>query len=455
MTDSRLGDGSVKLLRLISIVLGIVLILSAVFANLLGLSISRGISRNQIGIGLAGASFVVAGILGRRFPGFYKGTAVLLLNIVVLVLAVDFLALVFLKVFDADRFSDRRRKMEAAGTEADAHIIDQGRYAPYVVWRANPAMAGEGLSITEEGCRITPGASRDPEAIRVFLLGGSAMWGSGVTDSCTIPFYLQGDLRERLGRPVDTVNLAQSGFSSTQEVIELMLRLGSGDIPDVVIFYDGYNDIWAAYTNGFAGGHHQQAQVAERVEGRSREFQPVSPVELAVRNSNVWLLVLSLRGRSGADEPDHDRFVTYSTMGIDADGLAEDVVRTYLGNCRVADALGDSFGFDCIFIWQPVIWQGDKPLTSFEEEVLQGGVDEFPYGADPAFRELVSAAYGAWEDSAEHQPDLYSFTDIFDTVDQELYIDYCGAHVNASANSLIAGEMADLLSGSYVTSGQL
>jgi hypothetical protein len=447
MDDRRLSDGTVRFLRRAAVILGVVLVLLSLAAGRLGLSVSGGLSRNQVCIGVAGLVLVTAGITGRKFPGLYRGTAVFLLNLFILIMAVEFLALVILKVLDANRFQNRLRKMEEGGPAASAEIVDQGRYAPYVVWRANPEIAGEGLTVTHGGNRITPGASGNPDALRVFLLGGSSMWGSGVTDSCTIPFYLQQELGDTLGIPVCAVNLAQSGFSSTQEVIELMLRLREGDIPDAVVFYDGYNDVWGAYTNGFAGGHHQQEQVAERVEGRSPEFMPRSPLLTVLQSSNTWALIHSLRLRTGSGDFASGRFVTYGSMGIDPGELAEDVVETYLGNCRIALALGEVYGFRCIFVWQPVIWFGEKPLTPFEEQILSGGVPEFPYGADPAFRELMDLSYSTFTDSIRALPGLCSFSGIFDPVMDELYIDYCGAHVNSAANRIIAHEISRLLLG--------
>ena len=50
--------------------------------------------------------------------------------------------------------------------------------------------------------------------------------------------------------PVCVVNFGESGFVSTQGVIQLILELQSGNIPDLVIFYDGVNDVYAAYQSG-------------------------------------------------------------------------------------------------------------------------------------------------------------------------------------------------------------
>ena len=143
--NNDLSNGTVRLLRIISLILGVILIVLAILANGLGLSISGGLSRNQVCIGIAGLVLVTAGVMGRKFPGLYRGIALFILNLAVLIMVVEFLALVLLKVLDAPNLENRMRKMEETGGTAPAEIINQGRYAPYVIWRANPEIAGEGL----------------------------------------------------------------------------------------------------------------------------------------------------------------------------------------------------------------------------------------------------------------------------------------------------------------------
>lgn len=42
------------------------------------------------------------------------------------------------------------------------------------------------------------------------------------------------------------MNYGENAYVSTQGLIHLILLLESGDVPDMVIFYDGVNDILAA-----------------------------------------------------------------------------------------------------------------------------------------------------------------------------------------------------------------
>lgn len=445
MNNRAISKDTVRLLRIISIITGVSLIILSLLANSLGLSISGGFSRNQIFIAGSGLILILAGVIGRKFVSVYKGGALILLNTLVVLFVLEVLSLVLLKLMDREYFELLDMKRVQGNLEMVQDNAVLGRYEPYVVWKADPSLSPEGIRVSPEGYRVTPGNADTDGAFSIFILGGSAVWGVGVTDSSTIAAHLNSRLRESTGSDFSVLNMGQIAFSSTQELIELMLNLRNGEVPDLVICYDGFNDVWGAYANGFSGGHHSQAQVAARVEGRSPEFQQQSPLTVLLKSSNIWFLLQSIRSRMEPEEFDVDKLVTYRTMGVDIDSLAEGVVHTYMANSRVISALGDVYGFDCIFIWQPSIWLGDKPLTEYESIVFEGGSEAFEGGGDPAFKDLLRTTYGIYEDSIETAPDHYSFSSLFDDTGEEFYCDYSGAHVNARANLMIAEEIASII----------
>jgi hypothetical protein len=290
-----------------------------------------------------------------------------------------------------------------------------------------------------------PGASEDPEAYKVFLFGGSAMWGTGVSDSNTIASFLQADMNSMMSRPVSVSNFAQVAHSSSQELVELVLQLRAGNVPDFVVFYDGFNDAWGAYESGFAGGHHSQKMIAARVEGRSEAFTTVSPLRAIMTNTNTFLLVSALRGSIRERSLEVQDLVTYRTMGIETDTLASQIVETYFGNCSVVRSLSESYGFRCLFVWQPTVWYGDKCLTDFENEIVRGGFESFLAGSDPAFRELLCSSYELYEESLVDTLPFISLAGLFDGEVNEVYTDHCGAHVNPAANRVIADRLFEEL----------
>lgn len=435
------SDRCVKTLRAASLCLGALMIAAALLSDRAGLSVEGGMGRNQIGFIVVGLAFVSAGILGRKFPGCYRGIALLLLNTAVAVVLLEAVALVLLKVVNPECMRVHARKVTEGHLEQIQSNVFQGVYAPFVVWRSNPLLNCDSVTITEDNYRLVPGASEDPEAYKVFLFGGSAMWGTGVSDSNTIAGFLQADMDSVMSRPVSVSNFAQVAHSSSQELVELVLQLRAGNVPDCVIFYDGFNDVWGAYESGAAGGHHSQKAIAARVEGRPEAFTTVSPLRAVLTNTNTFLLVSALRG-SVRERPLEVRdLATYRTMGIETDTLAGQIFETYIGNCSVVSSLSESYDFRCLFVWQPTVWYGDKRLTDFENEIVHGGFGSFLAGGDPAFRELLCASYELYESGLADTLPFISLAGLFDGEVNEVYTDHCGAHVNSAANRVIADRL--------------
>src|SRR5207237_3377960 len=88
-----------------------------------------------------------------------------------------------------------------------------------------------------------------PNAIRIFFLGGSTTWGSGVRDDYTIPSFVA-RLAEDRGWPVQVSNYGESAYSSFQETVLLSELVATGNVPDVVVFYDGVNDLLTQLEEG-------------------------------------------------------------------------------------------------------------------------------------------------------------------------------------------------------------
>jgi len=441
MTENRLSDSSIRIVRTSAIVFGCLMILVAILSNVIGLSISSGFSSNQIGFAVAGIVLITSGVLGRRFPGLYRSTALMLLNIVLVLVLLDFVSLVIVKLIDVEEYGIMARKMEHEYFQDTEQRVIITSYIPYVMWRSSPSQPGGPVTIDDSGFRITPETSRDSDAFTVFMLGGSAMWGMNVNDSCTIAAYLQKDLSEMIDRPVAVRNLASNGHTSTQEVIELMFQLREGYIPDLVVFYDGFNDVWAAYESGIAGVHHSFELIAARIEGRSEAMESRSPIELILKNSNIWLLINSLKDSGILSEENTSEVRSYRTMDLDLDSLASEVVRVYLNNCSIIEHLANAYDFDYLIVWQPNIWCGNKILTTSEQRIYDGDVESYPAGRDPALRELLAATYSFFETSLPDSIHYCSFAAVFDGIEDEIYTDLCGAHINAWGNEIIAREL--------------
>jgi hypothetical protein len=116
------------------------------------------------------------------------------------------------------------------------------QYYPFVGWRRAP-FKGETIEIDQNGIRLTPGGDCGATSFKVFTFGASAMWGTGSPTWGTISANLQKGLEKLRPGLVCVMNYAESAYVSTQDIIMLLLQLQSGNVPDVVLFYNpDYSD---------------------------------------------------------------------------------------------------------------------------------------------------------------------------------------------------------------------
>jgi hypothetical protein len=111
---------------------------------------------------------------------------------------------------------------------------------------------------------------REQRRFTVWIFGGSTVYGTGVPDADTLPSYLSHDLNRSGRECVDVTNFGVEGYVSTQELILLTEQLKRGGKPDIVIFYDGFNDadVGMAAVDPWRA-HYGFGTVKARVEGRS------------------------------------------------------------------------------------------------------------------------------------------------------------------------------------------
>jgi hypothetical protein len=223
-----------------------------------------------------------------------------------------------------------------------------------------------------------------------------------------------------------------------QDVIMLLMQLRSGNVPDLVLFYNIESDIYAAYQSGRAGVLQNLDQLAARFEGRQ---EPSSFVE-RLRSTYSYALIDKLMGKLSIanpqqEEPTPRKLVTYESMGIDVAKLSDLIVQHYLGNYEIVSGLAQKYDFKYFFFLPPRIFRGNKPLTPEEQEMKHWEETE------AAFYKLYTAVYQTIERESSKYQNLYLMVHIFDHYDSLIWID--AAHVTPIGNQLIAERMLDVI----------
>lgn len=119
----------------------------------------------------------------------------------------------------------------------------------------------------EGGFRVTPraeGCTGCP-VVRLWFFGGSAAWGQGQRDRGTIAAGMVRGAAES-GIDLRISNWARRGQTFQGDVDLLRSLLPGGPPPDVVVFYNGWNDVLAAVSHAFVHGVARDAQPALTME---------------------------------------------------------------------------------------------------------------------------------------------------------------------------------------------
>jgi lysophospholipase L1-like esterase len=352
------------------------------------------------------------------------------------------------KPFDTRRNADDLRD----APWADAYLRElresQGlRWEPFVYWSRKP-YAGRYVNVGEDGLRITAATTASaPNArqLRIFFFGGSTMWATGARDEHTIPSLVVGELARR-GIAAEAVNYGEGGFVMTQGVFKLLLELRKGKRPDLVVFYDGINDVYSAMQSGVAG-------IPQNESNRAREFNLTNPARAAdllaeaaaqsSRQLNSLRLLGSLARKLAPAQGAHSA----PAVAGDQRALAAEVVRVYRENLHLVDLVGKAYGFQAFFYWQPAIY--DKPVLSAYEAGMSKRLTEFeaglrgsaqPIDMEPFFREvyrMIAAVEGELAGSGRFR----DLAGVFSKVSEPVFIDWF--HLSERGNAHVAARMAE------------
>jgi lysophospholipase L1-like esterase len=328
------------------------------------------------------------------------------------------------------------------------------RWMPYSYWICKP-FTGKSLNVDSGGLRhtwhngLTSPYSTGKRMFRIFMFGGSTMFGWVESDDYTIPSAVVKALTQRGIGGVEVINFGQLGYVNTQELILLLEQLRQGNIPDLVILYDGYNDTFSAFQNGKAG-------ITENEVTRAREFNSMNTYLPEVRRrlygfvaklfvsrlAIVKLAVICIQKfvpdiSSGPSAVDNSIWNSqHLDKGAGIKQLPQSVAKTYLDNLRLISEAGKRKGFKTLFYWQPTAFS--KARWS-PEEARMIAMDPQPKSMERFFKEVYRAVH-AMAGTEPHEMYNLGFLDDVIPAHVSCYIDL--AHVTRECNDIIARRIA-------------
>jgi len=305
-------------------------------------------------------------------------------------------------------------------------------YHQYVLWRRAP-YTGEVLAIDQDGVRRTSHTqcnnNKDDKTLTIWTFGDSVMWGAGSPDEETIPAFIARDY-EKAGRPVCIVNYAEKGWANTQETIGLIEQLKhAARKPDIVLFYDGGTEAFAAYQSGRADVHSNYNSFKNFLDNWGAS-QKAGFSYLRQTNTYRFLEKIAIRA------PFHNQKNETPKPTRDAEALSAAIVDNYLQNIDIINLLAKQYGFRAIFAWYPNMPVGHKALTPYEQQVLNMEYQKFP-GLD----QMYQATYQRGR--AINRPDFHYLGDLLDDQKDSLYVGI--SHLKPEGNQIVADRLFDIL----------
>ena len=297
-------------------------------------------------------------------------------------------------------------------------------WAPYEHWVMKPNLRGRFFRTNALGLRGPEIETPKPEGrFRIIVMGGSAAWGYGCTaDESTVPGQLKRFLQER--RPdldVDVINAGQIGFVSGQELV-FFHRLIKPLDPDLVILFDGYNDVAADFQNAMSGWPQNAVLLRSRYEASWTPWPSRLDLTGFLRKSRL----LDEGLRSFTRQRPQPQVAAIKSI---------ETARNYVRNARAISRLATATP---IFVaLQPTIPTISKPLAPEEQRMLAEKEASFS-----AFAVRLRKTYGLIAEQLRLSG--LPFIDLHDALGSDavlMFADEC--HFGDAAASSIAAVLAE------------
>lgn len=318
---------------------------------------------------------------------------------------------------------------------------------PLVGWRPRE-FHGKYINVGSDGMRrgVRPAISTGP-VIKVFMFGGSTMWGAGARDEYTIPSLVSKLLNASApkGAIYDVRNYGQSGYVLLNEAAKLSLLLQEGKRPDVVIFYDGVNDVSYSYQVGKASVlEHEKIirdQFAERLESSATRRFISWAKATAKRYCITCRLGIDAIRRFSPGFLNEDVVLGSNYTDEKLGALGGEIALDYRERALTyLNGLSKAFNFKLVAIWQPTLFTEEKLIG---EETDLAKID--PHAADAKAAVVYRAASKFLPDDPARN--FYNFTGVLAGREKEYYIDF--GHVSEEGNVVIAKKIVELLRARY------
>jgi lysophospholipase L1-like esterase len=288
------------------------------------------------------------------------------------------------------------------------------RYVSYLGWRREP-FKGETINVAGPYAQRETVGSATSDKPSVYFFGGSTMWGTGADDANTIP-----SLVAQLGG-FRSQNYGEGAYTAHQGLLLLIELLQDGHRPDVVVFYDGVNEVAQKCRSELTPkSHAREARIKAALAATSADKTydlryMAGPLLAAAAGLSD---AVGLRSRDGTFD--------CHTNARKAQQIADNLIQDW----DVARRLVESYGGRFIGVLQPVSYYSKTKTDHIRLPDLQ--------------RKQYEAVYPLIKQKVTGRPGLHDFTDVLDHPEY-FYIDF--SHLSPNGNRYVARKLMEVLEG--------
>jgi lysophospholipase L1-like esterase len=228
-------------------------------------------------------------------------------------------------------------------------------YEPYLAW-GHPTYTSEHVNVAD-GERRSYGPVTGGETFRVAFFGGSTMFGYGQRDEGTIPSWV-GRIAEQEGVDVQVDNYGLWGWTSWQEALYLEQLLAEGNEYDLVVFYDGVNEVGVQYSTLSANPTHGAAPIfdvlaVEYAEGTQSAPSWSEGARELVASYQRHSAVARVLDELTTDDADLFAAIDPDAPPPDHEAIEANALEVYARSVALTQSVAAVSDVPVVFFWQP------------------------------------------------------------------------------------------------------
>ena len=296
----------------------------------------------------------------------------------------------------------------------------ESEYRSYYGWRRLP-YRGKTINIDSSGLRKTVQQNGSDSLSLAVFLGGSTIWGTGVSDEYTIPSLFANDSKWNY----KAINYGESAYTAYQGLQFLQLKVIEGVKPQIVVSYDGVNNSPVRIKTPYS--HKREKQIKHKMKGADRIIHP-NPKLLTSTRILMPRMLSSFRNKMANNSVGKEEFIIEIPVFTAEQNRAAAI--ELLESWLQMDQLCNQMGAEFYCVLQPNPFVGKPDTTNFYKTLnhhryYQNGYEYY----NDVFQLLDSNRYISLKKN---------FIDLTQSLNekQHVYIDFC--HLSPNGNKVIA-----------------